>query len=272
MELFQVLHVLDDQIVPEQCKLHLAGWNGSEDPLDVYLAGRFNDWQSWQRRKNFERPFVVSLISLPQSHRWLFAGVYDSSGCQWREDHGMNRYCLTARKGLEELEGRLIAYFERPGRQAYLQCEKWQHAIHVSEVRPEKIRVSEFPGYSSATLTKQHLDIVVQQGIDSWRSALSSVGGVYLIADRHTGMLYIGSATGGSGIWSRWSAYSASGHGGNRELRDLLKREGEDYAENFQFGVLEIADTHASAEDVMRREAYWKKLLLTRVPHGYNAN
>src|SRR4029077_10758394 len=121
-------------------------------------------------------------------------------------------------------------------------------------------------------LTKQHLGIVVTQEIESWRSALANVAGIYVIGDRSTGKLYVGSATGGEGIWSRWCAYSATGHGGNSELKDLLKREGDAYAENFQFGVLEIVDTHASTDDVLRRESHWKNLLLTRVPHGYNAN
>ena len=43
------------------------------------------------------------------------------------------------------------------------------------------------------------------------------------------------------------------------------------YAENFQFGVLEIADTHASDADVVKRETRWKELLLTR-EFGYNGN
>ena len=41
--------------------------------------------------------------------------------------------------------------------------------------------------------------------------------------------------------------------------------------EKFQFGILEIADTNANRDDVRRREARWKELLLTG-EHGYNAN
>lgn len=98
------------------------------------------------------------------------------------------------------------------------------------------------------------------------------LSGVYLIADQHKEKLCVGSATGGEGIGNRWCAYSASGHGGNSELRDLLREKGDGYAENFQFGVLEIADTHASTDDIRRRESHWKDLLLSRIPNGYNAN
>ena len=82
----------------------------------------------------------------------------------------------------------------------------------------------------------------------------------------------MGSATAGEGIWSRWCAYSATGHGGNIELKALLNREGSEYADNFQFSVLEIADTHASQDDVLERETFWKQMLLSRTPYGYNAN
>ena len=68
------------------------------------------------------------------------------------------------------------------------------------------------------------------------------------------------------------SSDSATGHGGDKELRELLREKGPDYAEKFQFGILEIADTNASDGDVRRRESRWKELLLTRQPHGYNAN
>ncbi len=271
MELFRLLQTLDDQLVPERCKLHLAVCNGEEDPLDVYLAGQFDEWQSWQTKKNFERDLVISLIALPQANNWLFAGAHNSAGCGWVEEHSLYRYRLQRRAGPNELDGRLIVSFQRPGRQSYLLGEKWSHALQVAEIRADKLRVAEFPGYSWAMLTKQHLDIVVKQEVESWRSALGSVAGVYVIADRRTGKLYVGSATAGEGIWSRWCAYSATGHGGNRELKDLLRKEGSSYAENFQFGILEIADTHASKEDVLRRESRWKELLLTR-DHGYNAN
>jgi hypothetical protein len=272
MDLFQVVGLLDSEIVSNRCKIHLAGWNGSEDPLDVYLAGEFDEWQSWQSKRNFERPLVISLISLSQNSHWLFAGAYSCEGAEWLEEHGMYYYRLNRRAQTSELEGRLIVRFERSGRQSYLLAENWCSAMEIAEFRPERVQIAPFPGYSSTMLTKQHLDIVVRQGIESWRSALTSVAGVYVITDRYTGKLYVGSATGVGGIWSRWCSYSWSGHGGNVELIDLLAKEGASYAEHFQYGVLEIADTHASVEEILRREAHWKDLLCTRAPHGYNAN
>jgi hypothetical protein len=269
VRLFQLLQALDPVVAPEMCKIHLAVWNGQQNPLDEYFAGRFDDWQSWQGRRNFERGLVVSLIQLPQTDRWLFVGVHDVLGSV--ESEGGYQYALVRRRGLDELDGRLKVSFRRTGRQSYLLGENWEDALDVAEILPDRLRVSEFRGYSWAMLTKQKLDIVVEQSVDSWRAALSAVSGVYVIADRQTGKLYVGSATAGEGIWSRWCAYSRTGHGGNLELVALLEREGREYAEHFQFGVLETADSRASTEDILARESYWKELLQSRA-HGYNSN
>src|SRR3990167_3855197 len=136
MQLFQLLQTLDDQLVPERCKLHLAVWNGKDEPLDVYLEGKFDEWQSWQTKKNFERDFVISLIALPRTNNWLFAGAHNSVGCK-RAGQSLYRYRLQRRKGPNELDGRLIVYFKRAGRQSYLLGEKWSHTLQVAEIRPD---------------------------------------------------------------------------------------------------------------------------------------
>ncbi len=57
-----------------------------------------------------------------------------------------------------------------------------------------------------------------------------------------TGKQYVGSAYGGDGIWHRWVRYAKDGHGGNKEIKDLLKVKGRKYPSNFQFSVLEVCD------------------------------
>ena len=171
MKLFQLVSVLDAEVTPDRCKIHLATSDGREEPLDVYLAGDFDDWQKWQRRRSFERNFVVALVALPETSKWLFAGVYESRSSEWREDRGLYEYELTHTESLEELSGRLVVNFGRPGRQAYLIGEKWADALEISELYPEKMTIGEFPGFSRVLLTKQRLDIVVRQQVASWKAA-----------------------------------------------------------------------------------------------------
>mgnify|MGYP001271778949 CR=1 FL=1 len=66
MRVFGMIRLLATDLEPTATKIHLASWNGINDPLDVFLAGRFEDWQSFQGRRNFERPFVLSLIQTRQ--------------------------------------------------------------------------------------------------------------------------------------------------------------------------------------------------------------
>lgn len=116
----------------------------------------------------------------------------------------------------------------------------------------------------------EDLGFLVRSATTSWRTALSSVAGVYLISDTLTGKLYVGSATGEGGIWGRWAQY-VDGHGNNLELKRLVGTEGIARAGHFRFSVLEIADTHTGEPEVLARESHWKKVLLSRV-HGLNAN
>lgn len=271
MRLFDLLRIYLPDINESECKIHLAGWNGSENPVDVFLAGDLKEWQSWQTKKNFERKYVITLLQLPSGNKWLFADGYYSSGCEYIEKEEYYRYRTSEICNFQELSGRLILEFTRSGRQSYLNAENWTDEILVSELMPVKMAIEDFAGYSRVLLSKKKLKIIITQGIVSWRTALSNVSGIYLITDINTGKFYVGSATGEGGIWQRWTAYADNGHGGNRELQALLSEKGNDYSNHFQYSILEIADTHSSPTDVLARESYWKDVLCSR-KHGYNAN
>ena len=274
--MFDLLRTMNPNLNPAEAKLHLATWNGVEQPLDVYLAGNFNDWQRWQNAKNFERKFVITLIDIPhQANKWLFAGVYRSSGSvrKWSEEYkkNYNWYELTEEQTYKEMNGRLVVTFSRPGRMSYLLAEKWGDRISLSEIYPERQSIGEFPGFKAINLTKDQLKLIIRRSPESWRTALSSVAGVYLISDSRTGKFYVGSAYGEGGIWHRWAEYADNGHGGNVELKKLLADEGLQYATNFRYSILEISDLHDSQDNILQRESHWKDILMSRT-YGLNAN
>lgn len=273
MQVFDLIKLLYKEFEPSKTKIHLATWNGKESPLDVYLAGEFDEWQKRQTRRNFERDFVISLVGLPTPNKWLFTGLFKSSGASWNEEKKRYYYSLEQIQSCNELNGRLVADFSRPGRQSYLLSENWGAQILLDEILPERLRIKAFPGYKAIDLSKQEIDIIVKQCIESWYTALSNVSGVYLISDTKSGKLYVGKASGEGGIWQRWINYSENGYGGNIELKKLLESEGPDRASFFRFSVLEIADIHDSNEAILLRESHWKSVLLSSVIHGgLNAN
>jgi GIY-YIG catalytic domain len=269
VRVFDLLHLLDPEVTPREAKVHLAVSNGEDDPLRVYHAGNFDEWQSFQTRRNFERPFVVSLIQLPERDRWLYVGTF-YVGSLLEHPGNPFKYGMSRRPACEELQGRLIVAYARPGRQSYLYGETCAPSMTVHEIRAEPLHLEEFPGFKKVDLPFSELEMIVHQRTTSWRTALANVAGVYLISDREAGKLYVGSATGEGGIWSRWSSY-ADGHGKNKALEELVTKEGAARAAAFRFTILEIADLHASTEEVLQRESHWKRVLLTR-DRGHNRN
>ena len=158
MRVFDLLKLMESTIAPEETKVHLATWNGEDNPLDVYLAGDFPEWQRWQTKRNFEKRFVISLIALPAPNKWLFAGAYGAAGCEEKQSNYY--YQLNEISSCAQMNGRLIAHFERPGRQSYLKGDRWAERIVLSEILAERLRIADFPGYRAIDLSKEELDII----------------------------------------------------------------------------------------------------------------
>jgi len=257
-----------DEFEESHCKIHLASWNGKHDPLNVFFAGDFEEWQRIQTRKNFERPYILSLIQLPARDAWLYAGIYKSGSAVRKRDRFY--YQTSHTDFLNDVIGRLVIGFRRTGRQSYLRAERWLSSMEVREIKPERLQVLEFPGYRNLSISWHQLRLIVEQNVTSWRTALSNVAGVYLITDQKSGLLYVGSATGSEGIWQRWSQYAKNGHGGNKDLKALLTRRTK-RPEHFAYSILETASIASTEEDLLAREGHWKKVLLSR-EFGLNCN
>lgn len=252
-------------------KIHCAtGTNPT--PLEAFYDGEFKKWQEYQNNRNFQCDHILSLIHIGGSE-WLFAGVYKVNGVQPKSNDKKSwfEYSTSEIPGLEHLTGKAIVVFNKQFRASYLKGDRYADSLLVKEIKPERQSIGDFPGYNKVCLPFRGLKTVVRQQLQSWKTALSNIAGIYLISDTMTGKQYVGSACGDVGIWERWCAYADTGHGGNKELRDLLSDKGNDYALNFQFTILEVVDLNASLEYIASRECHWKDALLTR-QYGYNKN
>ena len=181
------------------------------------------------------------------------------------------KYQTKELNGLSHLTGKAIIHFKKDFRASYLIGRKYEDLLFIKELRHQRMSVGDFPGYNTVRVSFGLLSVIVHQQIPSWKASLSNVSGIYLITETKKGMQYVGSAYGGEGLWQRWSTYIKSGHGYNKELKDLLKLKGKDYTKNFQFSILEICDLNASEESVIEREVHWKEVLKTR-DFGLNKN
>ncbi|MCB1885600.1 MAG: GIY-YIG nuclease family protein [Geminicoccaceae bacterium] len=257
---------------PADYKCHFARWNGAHQPLDVWARSR-DEWRGWQEhrpgRDDFNRPYVFSLIQFHhETDVWLFGGVF-----RVLERHP-DRYEVELTDQGAGFLGRLklrSAYKSRPTR---VNFTEHYPSLEVSEILREPHSGRAFPGFENIDLSFEELEaIIVRNGRPDWKAALGSAKGIYLITDLHTNKRYVGSAYGDQGIWSRWCGYVASGHGGNVELRALVADPSLDYCRQFfRFALLEHRTSTTPDEEVIRKEGFWKSILLTRGEHGYNRN
>lgn len=122
-----------------------------------------------------------------------------------------------------------------------------------------------FPGFDRLVLDHAQLQAVMREHrYASWRTALSSVIGVYLITDTRDGRQYVGKADGAENIRQRWNAYATNGHGDNRDLKGLDPK-------SFRFSLLRVFDPSTPTPVINATESHFKIALDTR-GHGLNPN
>lgn len=252
------------------CKIHCAtGVNPT--PLEAFFDGKFRQWQEHQNQKNFQCKRILSLIHLSRS-RWLFAGLYEVLGVA-PDTSSKARYMYSTReiKGLDHLTGRAIVEFNKTFRASYLRGEKYLRNLSVVAIREQRMTIGDFPGFNCVLLSHTMLRTLVRESNPSWKAALANVAGVYLITDTSTGHHYVGCAYGGEGIWQRWTAYAATAHGGNKGLLAILKQQGMEHVQHFQYTLLEVCDINSSNDYIISRETHWKKALRSN-DFGLNKN
>ena len=251
-------------------KVHMASGQNNNNPLHAFFRGEFKQWQEWQTKRNFERPNILSFIYY-NPNEWLYAGIYRSLSCIESKKENHFEYHTELLDIRKELIGRLIIKFNKTFRASYLRLESHYDQFNISEIFKEKLSILPFPGYENVNIDFNYLQTIVKNEELSWKTALLNIKGVYLISDRNTGKLYVGSVYGQEAFWTRWSQYINSGHGNNVDLKQLILQNGIEYSGNFSFSILEIRSSITDDLEIQQRESYWKEILLTR-KFGYNKN
>jgi hypothetical protein len=260
---------------PKKYKIHLANWNGHDQPLDLFVRDRerWKGWNSYRGEKDeFNREYIFSVIDFyHEPNIWLFGGVY--TVLYRSEERHAHSYKVELTNQYKEMIGRLKLHFSRPGRAKSLRLENYIDQFFVSEILKTEYTGEVFCGYENINHEFTALESIFEQSKSDWKAALENIKGVYLITDLSNGKRYVGSAYGEFGIWSRWSCYISNGHGWNDELTKLIKEKGKDYArENFVFSLLEYRPMKTDDKAVTDRECYWKEVMLSRGKYGYNKN
>ncbi len=260
---------------PSEYKVHLARMANKSQPLDVFARDRaeWDGWNSWRSNKDeFNRNFILSFAQFyPEMDVWIFAGIYKV--IERKPIDQSNSYTIELTTEHEELIGRLKLHFLSPGRSRSVKLENYYAEMSVSELLKEPYTGAKFPGYEDISYDFETLEAVFRNSRPDWKAALENIKGIYLIVDKSNGKKYVGSAYGGSGIWSRWECYMNTGHGWTDELTQLIDREGIAYArKNFRISLLEYRAAKTDDAVIIGREGFWKEALMSRIPLGYNRN
>jgi len=258
------------------------------DMFDLIEKGYFDYYQSTQTKKIFEnKKYMIAFIGTEQFKAILYK-VYKINGSRgfdsviypksfkelfpdwFGEYKDSTWYDLEPMPGFEDLEQRVIIDWGR-STISWAQNYSKENAKEVTEILPQGY-VKDFTDYLDVTLTYNELKKIYayKDANKKWVDKLSCVNGIYLILDRKTGNQYVGAAYGKDGIWGRWESYVGNGHGNNKLLMDLLKKD-KDYAVNFQWAVLETLPANLTKEKIISYEKRYKEKLGTRF-FGLNLN
>lgn len=175
---------------------------------------------------------------------------------------GLRRvFDLAHSEHMVDLRGRLVVGWRSPRRW-------WMYGTTAADYPVMGIADAEpipFPGFDRLVLDHAQLQAVMREHrYASWRTALASVVGVYLITDTRDGRQYVGKADGAENIRQRWDAYATNGHGSNVELRGLDPT-------SFRFSLLRVFDPATPTQVIDGAESHFKVALATR-RHGLNRN
>jgi hypothetical protein len=156
-------------------------------------------------------------------------------------------------------KGKLLVGWPPPERSWWRRAHR--NDFPVLAVLEDSALAARMPRWNEVLLTWEELGVLPSR----WRAALEQWRAVYYIFDSSDGKGYVGSAYGAENLLSRWLNYAATGHGGNRLLR-------ERDPSHFSFSVIQLLAPDMDAGDVIRLEGTWKDRLHTRAPVGLNDN
>lgn len=249
--------------------------NGYQDPMELYQNNPEivnNQWLFWRSKRRYFSVGQIAVCLLKLSGDcWLLTTIK-------KVTKELDKYDGINYEG-EELEiyksyyGRVVIKYHKTSQQQGRYYGAICHELEVQQILPTVFDGDEFPGYDKVRLSYGQLEIVLNRGKRDWIAALENQKAVYLITDKVTGKMYVGSATSDYGmLLQRWRSYISNGHGGNKELLEVVKENTFDYVkENFQYSILENYNSKVDDHIILERESWWKETLQTK-KFGYNGN
>lgn len=234
--------------------------------MEKLLEGQY--WNYEKKRSFSKDKITVGFARYKEKNLWLLFHV----GKITKDLNTLNGigYEHEAFQEYDKYIGRLVVRFKNQSQNLVRNATSVMEKCEVVEILPRIHDNDYFPGYDNVNISWDEMSRVTKK--EGWRTALQNQKGVYLISDISNGKMYVGSAYGENMLLGRWESYISTGHGGNKALKELNKKLGEDYIKkNFRYSILDIFKATIPDQQIIEREAWWKDVLQTR-KYGYNHN
>ena len=268
-----LLNISEKEI--DRYKIRFNQSDGETDPMELYQKDPElinTNWFLWKKKQDYFKKGQIGICLLKLAKdTYLLTTIKEII-----EDYDISEGLAHDAKELDEYKkyyGRVIVKYRKTMQTQGVYYKTSCDDLIVNQILPDTFSGYDFPGYDNVRLPYAQLEAIIALHKKDWIAALKNQKAVYLITDTFNGKLYVGSATSDKGmLLQRWQNYVNDGHGGNKELKELVDREGFDYVkEHFQYSILENFNSKVDDHIILERESWWKETLKSRT-FGYNAN
>jgi hypothetical protein len=285
-----LFHLTDEELNRSKIVLNMTAGIERKECLDIWLTSkdrqtdvRFSYWSHYGKQRNFSLNNIVFGFVRMGSDRYLLVTVgkiIDVPGV-----HDEPRHCgFEPLHAYDSLLGRLIINVSKGDTYSryVFNLDRYLKTIVIEQILRVEYGTQPFPGFENLNIPYEKLKHQIDY--EELKGPLTSVNGIYLLHDKHTGKNYVGSATGNQGIYGRWKTYLANGYDQteeesgkpypNNKLKSLVQTHKISYIENhFVFSILEVLPKVITRDQAIQRENHWKDVLQTKDDRfGYNSN
>lgn len=236
------------------------------DPYTWYRNNKdtFLEYQAEQHKDVYKgAEYIISFIG-ETNNTARFIGVFKINGAPNMIGNKYH-YDLSEVEGFEELKERVIIDWGKA--RNWVQWLNTNNDKNVIQITPGYDYL--FPGYDNVSLTLSELkNIIIDKEYLTWKQMLSSINAIYIISDRKTGKLYVGSSYNRNssdnkeGLWGRWKEYAnTNGHGKNVVLKKLLNDDPNYARDNFVWSILKVLSINISEKAAIDIEQRVKNIL-----------
>jgi hypothetical protein len=244
-----------------------GNWNPIEmfknNEMDIILGGHY--WNYDKKKSYQEGQITVGFIRIKSNENlWLLFHIGKiTKDLNIQNGVGYEYETLTE---YEKYFGRIIVRFKNKSQNMVRKAESVINDCEIAQILPDVFDNDIFPGYDKVNISWNELSRIITK--DTWKTALQNQKGIYLITDSTNGKMYVGSASGNEMILNRWKSYVETGHGDNKDLKNLDFNHIKQY---FRYSILDIFKSTTDQQIILERESWWKFVLQSR-KFGYNNN